>query len=78
MSEYHFLLGFAPSSYGVLFLCMLYTSPVLLAASAAESSSIFFKSAAFTELEHMGHNGSSDFSKRLQWIGVYTQLGQHG
>ena len=45
---------------------MFYAFPVSLAANADESSSIFFKSAAFTELEHIGHNGSSDFSKRLQ------------
>ena len=50
---------------------MFYTSLVSLAANTDESSSIFFKSAAFTELEHMGHNSSSDFSKRLQWVGGY-------
>lgn len=49
---------------------IFYASPVSLAANADESSSIFFKSAAFTELEHIGHKGSSDFSKRLQWVGI--------
>ena len=52
---------------------MSYASPVSVAVNG-ESFSILFKSAAFTELEHMGHNGSSDFSKRLQWVGGYTQL----
>lgn len=56
-----------------------YASAVSVAVNAEVGSAIIFKSAAFIEVEHMGHTGSSELSKSLEcWCGYsYYSVSTH-
>lgn len=60
---------------GSFYLQTHYASAVSVAVNAEVGSAIIFKSAAFIEVEHMGHTGSSELSKSLEcWCGVLVWI----